>query len=131
MKKFTSGILCSLFIFIFQTVKAQNVWTQHNDQGRTGWYPYETTLNQSNVNQNTFGIKFNQVVDEKIVAQPLVILNVNIPGKGQKNVVYVATQNNTVYAFDADVSTGAYCRLILPTALHRVGQPAPIAGKRQ
>src|SRR5664279_2616208 len=108
MKKFISGILCGLLVIFSNDVKSQNVWTQHNDQGRTGWYPFETTLNQSNVNQNTFGIQFNHVVDEKIVAQPLVILNVTIPGKGPKNVVYVATQNNTVYAFDADVNTGAY-----------------------
>jgi Domain of unknown function (DUF4082)/F5/8 type C domain/Secretion system C-terminal sorting domain len=105
MKKFISGILCGLLVIFFNEVKSQNVWTQHNDQGRTGWYPFETTLNQSNVNQNTFGIQFNHVVDEKIVAQPLVIMNVNISGIGSKNVVYVATQNNSVYAFDADVST--------------------------
>ena len=108
MKKFILGIFCGLLVTFANEVKSQNVWTQHNDQGRTGWYPSETTLNQSNVNVNTFGIKFSQAVDEKIVAQPLVIMNVNIPGKGNKNVVYVATQNNTVYAFDADVNTGAY-----------------------
>ena len=108
MKKFICGILCGLFIFLSKEAVAQNVWTQHNDQARTGWYPNETTLNQTNVNVNTFGIKFSQAVDEKIVAQPLVIMNVPIPGQGNKNIVYVATQNNTVYAFDADVNTGAY-----------------------
>ena len=108
MKKFTPIILSGLLILLSGSSTAQHVWTQHNDQGRTGWYPFENTLNQGNVNVNTFGIKFNQIVDEKIVAQPLVIMNVSIPNRGIKNVVFVATQNNTVYAFDADVNTAAY-----------------------
>ena len=123
MKKFISGILCGMFVFFSAEVEAQNVWTQHNDLGRTGWYPYETTLNLSNVNQNTFGINFTQVVDEKIVAQPLVIMNVNIPGKGQKNVVFVATQNNSVYAFDADVNTPAYWQANFTNSV-KAGGPA-------
>ena len=81
---------------------AQNVWTQHNDQARTGWNPFETTLNTSNVNKNTFGINFIHTVDDKIVGQPLVIQNVNIPGTGIKNIVLVTTLYNSVYAFDAD-----------------------------
>jgi len=101
----TITVLCCLCAY---PSLAQNVWTQHNDQGRTGWYPFETTLNTANVNQNTFGLAFDYTTDERIFSQPLVILNVNIPNKGNKNVVYVATQNNTVYAFDADVNTPAY-----------------------
>jgi F5/8 type C domain/Secretion system C-terminal sorting domain len=87
---------------------AQNVWTQHNDQGRTGWYPYEKILTTSNVNTNTFGLNFSHVTDDKIVAQPLIVMNVNIPNKGFKNVVFVATLNNTIYAYDADVNADAY-----------------------
>ena len=123
MKKFTFGVFCALLILLSGSIDAQNVWTQHNDQGRTGWYPFETTLNQSNVNQNNFGIKFSQAVDQKIVAQPLVMMNVNIPNKGIKNVVYVATQNNTVYAFDAEVNTVAYWQTNFTNSITPGGSP--------
>jgi hypothetical protein len=108
MKKYFSLLLFCLTLLPGKGLYAQNVWTQHNDQARTGWYPYETSLNTSNVNTNTFGISFKQTTDDKFLAQPLVVMKVNIPGVGIKNVVYVATLNNSVYAFDADVSTTAY-----------------------
>jgi F5/8 type C domain/Secretion system C-terminal sorting domain/Fibronectin type III domain len=105
MKIFTLAFLC---ILLSKAGITQNVWTQHNDQGRTGWYPYETTLNIGNVNKNTFGFYFNHTTDDKIVAQPLVVLNVNIPNKGFKNIVFAATLNNTIYAYDADVNAEPY-----------------------
>jgi hypothetical protein len=108
MKRFNLGILCCLNILLSNTLLAQNVWTQHNDQFRTGWYPYETTLNTSNVNKNTFGLSFTQDVDDVIYAQPLVVRGVNIPGTGIKNIVLIATVSNTVYAFDADANVPAY-----------------------
>jgi hypothetical protein len=108
MKNFTPGILCALLIISNNRALSQNVWTQHNDQGRTGWYPYETTLNVNNVNTNTFGFNFSHTTDDKIVGQPLIVLNVNIPNIGFKNVVYVTTLNNTVYAYDADVNAEPY-----------------------
>src|SRR5450432_3358171 len=108
MKKSAPVILLCLISLFPNIVLSQNVWTQHNDQGRTGWYPYETTLNTTNVSQNTFGFNFSHLTDDKIIGQPLVILNVNIPNKGLKNVVFVTTVNNSVYAFDADVNADAY-----------------------
>jgi hypothetical protein len=108
MKKCTPRILFSLLVLFSSQLPAQSIWTQHNDQARTGWYPYETILNQSNVNSNTFGIFFSQTTDDKILAQPLLVMNVNIPGKGTKNIIYTATLNNTVYAYDADVNAPAY-----------------------
>lgn len=108
MKKITPWFVYSLLILCTNSVIAQNVWTQHNDQGRTGWYPYETTLNKGNVNKNTFGLSFSHITDDKIVAQPLIVLKVNIPNVGIKNVVFVATVNNTVYAYDADGNADAY-----------------------
>src|SRR6266568_7084483 len=84
-----------------------NVWTHRYDNARTGANLAETQLNTSNVNPNLFGKLFSYAVDADIYTQPLVISNVAIAGKGTHNVVYVATNNNSVYAFDADNNLGA------------------------
>lgn len=83
-----------------------SVTTQHNDIGRTGQNTKETILSPSVVNASGFGKLFTQTVDEVIYAQPLYMQNVNIPTKGIHNVVFVATENDTVYAFDADTDGG-------------------------
>lgn len=63
---------------------------------------HETILNTSNVNVEQFGLLFRRKVDGHIYTRPLYLPNVTIPGKGIHNVIYLATQHNTVYAFDAD-----------------------------
>ena len=77
------------------------VVTQHNDNGRTGQNLLETTLTPANVSPTTFGKLFSYSVDGQIYAQPLYVPNVNIAGTTH-NVVYVETQNDSLYAFDAD-----------------------------
>jgi hypothetical protein len=77
------------------------VVTQHNDIGRTGWNSHETILNKNNVNTGSFGLIFKRPVDDQIYAQPLVAY-VHILGGGPRNIVFVATVNNSLYAFDAD-----------------------------
>src|SRR5882724_3781464 len=80
-----------------------SVLTQHNDNTRAGWNDNETALTTSNVNVQQFGKVFTIPVDGDVYAQPLVVGHVAI-GNG-RNVVYVATVNNTVYAVDGDNGT--------------------------
>src|SRR6267143_1505272 len=78
-----------------------SVLTHHNDNTRAGWNDNETALTTSNVNVQQFGKLFTLPVDGEVYAQPLVVGHLSIGG-GNHNVVYVATVNNTLYAFDGD-----------------------------
>jgi Carbohydrate binding module (family 6)/Malectin domain/Fibronectin type III domain/PQQ enzyme repeat len=80
--------------------------TQHNDNQRSGDNLSETILNQSNVNVNTFGMLFKEAVDDEVYATPLYVPGLTING-ATHNVVFVATVNNSVYAFDADTGGAA------------------------
>lgn len=90
----------ALVVLVGMCSSAQ-VLTQHNDNDRSGANLHETILNTSNVNVNHFGKLFERPVDAQIYAQPLYVPNLRIGGKA-RNVVYVATEGNSVYAFDAD-----------------------------
>jgi hypothetical protein len=80
----------------------KGVLTYHNDVMRTGWNASETTLTLQNVNSSTFGKLFVLPTDGKVDAQPLYAPNVNIPGNGIHNVLFVASEHGTMYGFDAD-----------------------------
>ena len=74
----------------------------HNDNMRTGQDLNETVLTPSNVKSTTFGKLFSYPLDSLTLASPVYIQNVNISGQGYHNIVIVATEHDSVYAFDAD-----------------------------
>ena len=99
------GLLFFVHTLISISAQAQTpVTTHHNDASRTGQNLSETILNTSNVNVNQFGKLFACPVDGYIYAQPLYMPQVNV-SSGLHNVAYVATENDSVYAFDADNGT--------------------------
>ena len=83
------------------------VFTHHNDNARTGQNLNETVLTPANVNASSFGKLTSYQTDGIAHASPLYVANVSIPGAGIHNVVYVATEHDSVYAFDADGRSGS------------------------
>jgi hypothetical protein len=88
------------------TVSTIDVVTYHYDNLRTGQNLNETILTPANVNSAKFGKLGAFSVDGRVDAQPLYLSAVAIPSVGTKNVLYVATEHGTVYAFDADSVNG-------------------------
>ena len=77
--------------------------TQHYDAARSGWNNNETTLTPATVGGGKFSLAFSQHVDGQVYAQPLYVSGLDLPTFGVRNVVFVATEAGSVYAFDADV----------------------------
>lgn len=102
----------SFSIFLFAcvcTLSAQvAVTTHHNNNYRTGWNSAETVLTPANVNASQFGLLAEVKVDDQVDAQPLIVPGVNITvgaEKGQHDVVYIVTGNDSIYAIDANSGT--------------------------
>jgi hypothetical protein len=83
---------------------AQDVLTWHNDNARTGQNLTERNLTLQNVNAKTFGKLFDIQVDGKVDAEPLYVHQLEIPNQGVRNVLFVATEHDSLYAFDADTA---------------------------
>jgi len=86
------------------TTPSNTVLTYHNDVARTGQNLAETTLTASNVNSTSFGKLFVISVDGKVDAQTLYLPNLTV-SQATHNVLFVATEHGSVYAFDADTGT--------------------------
>jgi hypothetical protein len=84
-----------------------DVLTQHNDNSRSGANLLETQLTPEVV-KNGFGKLFSVAVDDQVYAQPLIVTQLAVTGKGTRDVLFVATVNNSLYAFDADDGTPLY-----------------------
>ena len=106
-----SGTLRALTVALVVTLSVglasaqHSVLTQRGDVKRDGQYSNETYLTPANVNTNQFGSLFSAGVDGYVVAQPLYVAGVNVAGVGVVNVVYVATANDSAYAFNADTGS--------------------------
>jgi hypothetical protein len=111
-----------LLLFRSGAAEAQ-VLTSHYDNARTGQSPgIMAGIWPGGLDTNHFGKLFSQPVDGAVYGQPLYVPNLTIPGKGSHDVVFVVTEADSVYAFDADTNAGANAsplwRASLIDALH-------------
>src|ERR1700719_1622851 len=95
-------VLLSVLFLWAASAFAVDVTTYHNDNARTGQNLNETILTTSKVKFVTFGKLFQITVDGKVDAEPLYVSAVTFPGLGTHNALFVATEHDSVYAFDAD-----------------------------
>jgi len=102
------------------------MWTWRNDNTRSGINNQELALAPGTVSPSTFGKLFSCPLDGNAYAQPLYVPNLAIAGQGTHNVVFVATENDSVYAFDADTkpADGKQCVPLWQTPLVPRGSQA-------
>jgi hypothetical protein len=96
--------------------------TYHYDNQRSGQNLKETTLTTSNVNSATFGKIGEFTVDGQIDGQALFLSQLAVPGQGNKDVLYVATENDTVYAVDAQSISGTSATVLWKTSVLPSGE---------
>ena len=99
-----------------------NVPMFHMDQNRSGANLTETILNPSNITPQSFGKLFSQLVDGYVYGQPLLVSNLTMSDGNLHNVLFAATENDSVYAFDADTNTGANANPLWKVSLLQPGE---------
>lgn len=99
-----------------------DVVTYHYDNMRSGANTNETVLTPATVNSAKFGLLGSFTVDGKVDGQPVYLSNVSIPGVGTKNVLYVVTEHDSVFAFDADSVNGATSASLWKTSMLQSGE---------
>jgi hypothetical protein len=102
--------------------------TYHFGNARLGWNPFELKLTTSNVNSHSFGVIGSLPVDGFVYAQPLYVSNEPILGSGLHNIVIAATENDSVYAFDADTGVRLWRTSFSNPAAGITPVPAPFLG---
>jgi uncharacterized protein (TIGR03437 family) len=115
--------LTAFIYYLSLSAAAQvHVLTSNYDNGRTGANLAEAQLNVANVTPGSFGLLGSFPVDGQMFAQPLYVSGINIPGLGVRDVLFVTTEHNTVYAYDARSAA-------VPKLLWRrnLGPPLPTA----
>jgi glucose dehydrogenase len=129
MNSISRGLVLYAIAFLLSPAMGVNVLVQHNDLARTGANTSETILTPANVNSTNFGKLFTDNVDAQVYAQPLYVQNLNIAG-GVHDVVFVCTESNTVYAFDADTAGIVYWRTNLGAPFNPTpcGDLVPVVG---
>jgi hypothetical protein len=128
INKASCGLILLAAALLSPKARALNVLMQHNDLARTGADTAETILTPANVNTNTFGKLFSDSVDGQVYAQPLYVENLSI-SNGVHNVVFVCTENNSVYAFDADTAGITYWQTNFGTPFASTcGDLTPVVG---
>jgi len=125
--------ICLLLAAPALTGAQPNVLTFHNNFARTGLNQSETILTTSNVNSSTFGKLFQITLDGVVDAQPLYVAGVTISGQGKHNVLIVATENDSLYALDADSGAQLWKAVLLgsgetPSDNRGCGQVTPQIG---
>jgi hypothetical protein len=112
LQNFFARIPAALSAFVLFSVSlaaAQTaITTYHVDNNRTGWNSHETVLTPSNVGSSSFGLLKTVALDDQVDGQPLFVPGVTISAgshRGLHDVVYVATEGNTIYAIDAEAGT--------------------------
>jgi len=118
-------LLCAALVLAVApgiAAQAQMVTTSQYDNARQGANRIETALTPRNVNAQHFGKLFTLKVDGDVYAQPLFVAGVEIPGKGRHDVLFIATEHDSVYAFDAYTPGSPLWQVSL---LNRFATPVP------
>ena len=96
--------LSFLWRAVFRSFALESVLIRRGNLAQTGAFTNETVLTPSNVGISTFGKLFTLSVDGRVYAQPLILGGVHVPGRGDLNLLFVATLHNSLYAFDLDAA---------------------------